>query len=261
MIFYQINYGEYADIITGTSLDTASAAFGYDNRSDGGNVTWNAVSGDLTYNFGDTSTFFYVDSFFINNHNWKSGNIQVNTGSAWSTITSFANQTTSAYYYKHTSTLTGYQVRYVCTDTQDSSTAYAGELIATAERFQLNYNPSKYVPTLSPTVKAKQLYNGLTIANKIADRENVFSAEVGWGYLFGEENTLTNTDLQNITELARENNAFLFWPNGDSEFLNMRTWRKDDLYKCKILGEVKYEFPSPAIAYAIIADYEFIEVK
>ena len=45
--FYDINYGEFASI-TGTNLNTSTAVYAYDNRSDARNVTWNMTTGSFT---------------------------------------------------------------------------------------------------------------------------------------------------------------------------------------------------------------------
>ena len=253
MKFFDINYGEFASV-TGTNLNTSSAAYGYDNRSDAGNVTWNSVTGDLIYDFGNTLA---VDSFFINAHNWAAGSIMYGD-SLTSTLTVFSNLTTNAYFYKHASTITTKKVKFTFSSTQDSNPGYAGELIATKQKFQLNYNPSTYRPMLNPIGVQKQLYNGKTIWNETS---NIFNAEIGWNFLMGAVNTLTNTDLQNVTELVRQRSSFLFWPNAGNSFVNMNTWRPQDVYKAKILDVTTYEFPSPAIDYAIMADYTIQEVQ
>jgi hypothetical protein len=256
MIFLSENYGEYSTV-SATSADSGSIALGYDNRSDAGNVTWPTTSADYTYWFG-SSTTFNVDSFFINNHNLKTGNIQIHTGTTWGTLTTFSSLTADSYYYKHSSTITAYGVKYLFSAVQAGTTAYAGELIACRQLFQLTYNPDLYKPTISPVGRSIKLYDGRLVFNEVG---NIFSAQIGWTFLFGDASTITNTDLQNMTELAVSKGSFLFWPNANSNFLNMRTWQKKDVYKCKILNAVSYEFPSPAIAHAIIADYTIEESR
>lgn len=180
-----------------------------------------------------------------------------NTGLTDTTLTTF-NLTTSAYYYKHTSTIGCVGVTYVFSSTQDSANGRAGELIASKQKFQLVTNPSKYSPKLLPLGVEKRLFSGKTIWNESGD---YFSANIGWSFLLGTPNTLTNTDLQNVSELARQRTSFLFWPCGGSDSINIRTYRLEDAYKCKLYDGVSYEFPSPAIDYAIVADYRIEEVK
>ena len=461
--FYDINYGEFASI-TGTNLNTSTAVYAYDNRSDAGNVTWNTTTGSFTYDFGQS---VQLDSFFINNHNWQTGEIGIyddrtvflyhaeaansstvfvddsvygvnspHTGTAgagiyistdqakfgsssiafgvggndlsfassndfalendsgyqfefnyyptsltnlgivqlgsdlsleylgginhnwtliingasttvtgtktlttgtwqhvavskdtlgigrifidgmvaaigslpamatssttlsigngiwgyidevkiskrcvynagalsttaftppiaafstttYSTITTFSNLTTNAYYYNSTLTLPVVKVKYSFTTTQDSLTGTAGEIIATKKKFSLSRNPSKYIPSKTPILKTNRLYNGPIVSTRVGDH---FDAQIGWNMLLGDPNTMTNTDLQLVTELAKTNVSFLFWPNAGNSFVNLHTWRLEDVFKCKITDPVTYEFADPDCR-SIIADYLIQEVK
>src|SRR3990167_1614466 len=256
MAFFDINYNKYASV-TGTNLNTSTAVYAYDNRSDLGNVTWTSQAGTYIADYG-SGTFFYADSFFINNHNFASGNLQVYTGTSYLTIASFANLTTNAYHYQHNATITAYRVQFVVNYTQAGEAARAGELITTEKRFSLVDNPSRYVPLIRPIGQGNVLFDGRMIWN---DRSNIFEADISWEYLQGDSNTLTNTDLQNMTELARRRTSFLFWPNANNDLVNMSTWRKEDVYKVKILDDATYEFVSPGLQHVIRASYKFMEVQ
>ena len=178
------------------------------------------------------------------------------TGSFYS-ITSFSNLTTSSYYYNNAGTIAAVGVKFEFTSTQDSLTGTAGEIIATKQKFALSRNPSKYIPSKTPILKTNRLYNGPIVSTRVGD---YFEAQIGWSMLLGDPNTLTNTDLQNVTELARQNISFLFWPNANNDFLNLQTWRKEDVFKCKINDQVSYEFADPDTR-SIIADYLIEETK
>lgn len=260
-MFFDINYGEYA-VLSIVAGDTSTMAYANDNRIDTGYVMFNqaGTGGALVYNFG-SATQYYIKDIFILDHNLEKGEVQytVSVAGAWITLATFDNQTTNAYYYSHPATIAVNRVLVYPYGTQDSEVARLAEFVITKEKFTLNYNPSTYSPMKIPVGYEKHLLqNGKMIWNKTGE---YFQAQIGWNMLLGDANTLTNTDLQNVTELARNNTSFLFWPNANNDFVNMHTWRKEDMYKCKITDAVSYEFPSPAIANAIMADYTIQEAQ
>ena len=82
-----------------------------------------------------------------------------------------------------------------------------------------------------------------------------------WRHLQGDPNTLTNTDLQNMTELARKKTSFLFWPNANNDFVNMFTWRKQDIFKCKITNDTEYEFSANNLDYMLNSKFILWEIQ
>ncbi len=256
--FFDINYNGFGSI-TGTNLATATAFYGYDNRSDAGYVDWDDSTGSFIVDWG--SGTYNLKDFLVLNHNWLAGHIAVYTGTAWDTITTFAAQSASTYYYSHASTITGVeQVEYSFSGTQDGENGQAGELIATREKFSLDCNPDAlYQPTLIPVGEAITLYNGKDAYSTRGD--DVFRAMIAWEFLEGNSTDMTDTDLENVTELARKHAAFLFWPNADNTQALPYTWRRQDIYKCRIYSPSSYEFSHNALDNYIAPDYVIQEVQ
>lgn len=256
MLFFDTNYGEWASV-TGVNLHTETAMYAYDNRSSN-LVDFSTCTGEFVYDFG-TDGYYNLNTWIIANHNLVDFNVQNYTGTAWYTVTAYSNNSATTNYYNNASTSTQItDTKIVFTKTVNSDPAYFGEFIATKKKFQLNYNPSTYVPSINPVGISKTLWDGRSVFNQ---RSDAFSANLGWGFLIGDANTLTNTDLQNVTELFRKKTSFLFWPNADNTFPNMFTWRKQDIYKCKCLEAVNYEFPAAGLTYIVKANYTIREVN
>ena len=228
-----------------------------------GNITARPLVCGLGHSTGGIATYSncFVEEIRITNYAPHTANFTPPTAmytstSSFATLTAFS-LTSNSFYYNHPSTISTSQVRYSFTSTQDSLTGTAGEIIATKQKFALSRNPSKYIPSKTPILKTNRLYNGPIVSTRVGD---YFEAQIGWSMLLGDPNTLTNTDLQNVTELARQNISFLFWPNANNDFLNLQTWRKEDVFKCKINDQVSYEFADPDTR-SIIADYLIEETK
>lgn len=254
MTFFDTNYGEFASI-TGTNLDTSTAQYAYDNRPTPF-VNFNSTSGEFIADFGAST--FWSNRLLLANHNLQNFSFAINTGSAWDTVTTYTNNTETTVVFSLTSTLPISDYKVIFSTTIDSLAGYFGEFILTKEKFQLNYNPNSYVPKMIPVGVEKTLWGGKKVFNR---RDDVFNADIGWTFLQGDPNTLTNTDLQNVTELFRKNTSFLFWPNANNDFVNMKTWRKEDIFKCKVIDSVSYEFPAPNLDYIVKAKYTIQEAN
>ena len=257
MLFFDMNYGEYASI-TGTNIVTETVDYGRDNRSDS-LVEFNDYSGEYVFNFTATTGYFEIDSLLVSNHNFLNVNLQLNTGTAWYTANSYSALSASDIYLELSATVQCYGAKLAYTAVQDSTTTgFLGEFIVTKKKFQLGCNPNTYVPTFETFGPEKKSWDGKLVFN---ERSDIFSANMGFNFLEGDANTLTNTDLQNMTELARKKTTFLFWPNANNDFVNMYTWRKQDIFKCKIMGVVSYEFSASNLTNYIKATFDIVETK
>lgn len=257
-MFFDINYGEYASI-TGTNLSTATSMYAYDNRSDTGLVDFTDVTGEFIYDFG-SNTSIIADTLLLANHNFSAFSFAValTATGTWTTLTAYTGQTVNTAYYNIGSLTTIYDAKVTFTSTQ-TGTGYFGEFIVTKKKFTIDTNPNIYSPKLSPMMSGNQMYTGKQVFSKRAD--NVFSAEIGWDILQGSNVGLTNTDLNNVTELIRRNTSFIFWPNGNNFTQYVYTMRPQDIYKCKCVDSVGYEYFSDSIDYMIKAiGYKFVEV-
>nr|AKH46014.1 hypothetical protein [uncultured marine virus] len=296
MKFFDMNYLEFSsNSITGSNLNTQTALdYAYDNRSDTGLVGWTAANGTVVFDFSGTT--YHVDSIMLANHNFLNLNVLIHTGSGlYLTVSGSSNatQTTDTFYLNFPpSYVGGFKLEF--STTVDSLSATCGEIILTKQKFELHTNPDKYKPKLNPTGVSKQLWDGSVVYNQSGDRKNAFSADLGYSFLENMEgNTMvwgTTTgdpiggvwgtisgapigdaweeyggkffgDLENLSELARTRVSFLFWPNSNNKDLGMYSWNKRDIFKCKILNQVTYEFPAPNMTNFIIADYELTEVR
>jgi len=255
MMFFDINYLEYYSYYTGTSLYSETSYFGIDNRADV-TVDFSTVTGSLYYKCDD---YYEVDSFFVNKHNLKNFSLVANTGTAWFTLTTYTNNTLGSTYHPVSVTANYYGLGVTFTATQDSLPAYIGEVIMSKKKFQLLRNPNEYVPAMADDGNFKRLYGG---RSTYSTKGNYFTAKIGWKMLSGDANTYTSSDLQYMTELARRKTTFLFWPNANNEFVNMYTWQKHHLFKCKIVNQnTPYEFSGKNLMNKIKADYTIEEVQ
>lgn len=256
--FFDVNYLEYSSI-TGTNLQTASAAYAVDNRSDLGFMTFSDQSGTVVFDFGSSTSFILTD-IFVNNHNFDSHNIAIYTGTTWSTIASYSNYTLAATHYSFSSqTVFNVQIKFL--STQDGNPGQVGEIIATRKRFELENNPSSLEPLLIPNGNENNLDNGLAIWTERTDRANVFQCNLGWDLVEGST-VMVGTDYHNISELVRQRTSFLFWYNGSTTtYPNIRPFRPQDLYKCKIFQAVNYTPLPQLISYGNRHKYVLKEVK
>ena len=248
-LFFGLNYGEFASI-TGTNLNTVTAYFAYDYRSDTGMVNFNSTTGEFIYDFG-SGTSFNIDSMLVLNHNFQNFSLAVtltNTG-VWTTLTAYTNQTITSHYYNIGSSTIVYDAKVNYTSTQDGAVGQMGEFIVTIKNFQLAYNPDIYQPKMTPIMTKNILWTGKGVFAKKA--ESYFTANIGWSALQGNANYVGNTDLQNVTELARKNTSFIYWPNANNTTQNLYTWRAQDIYKCKISSPVVYEWYDKSVDYII----------
>ena len=253
---FDVNYVEYNNNITGTNLNTATALYAYDNHSDKGLCEFSTQTGSFECNWL-SSTFFYIKDFFLNNTNIENGSFSVHTGTSWSTIVSFVVSGTS-HYYSHASTIQAYKVGFSYTTTQDSISAYVGEFVSTVEKFSLNCNPSRILPKISDVGQGNNIWDGAVQWN---GRETYFSCDLDWGFLQGTIGSVANTDLENMTELSRQKPSFLLWLNGNTTtYPDIRPWRKEDLYKCKLLNNTTYEPVRPNLIHVINAKFSAQEV-
>jgi hypothetical protein len=212
MCFFDMNYLEYYSSYTGTSLYSETSSYGVDNRADV-TVDFNTITGSLYYK---TTDYYAVSDFFINKHNLKDFSLVANTGTAWFTLTTYANNTLSSTYYSVSITANYYGLGVTFTGTQDGASAYLGEMIMTKKKFQLVTNPSTYIPQMTDVGNVNRLYGG---RSTYSTKGNYFNAKISWNMLQGDD-TLINSDLQYMTELARRKTTFLFWPNANNDFLN-----------------------------------------
>ena len=254
MMFFDINYLEYYSSYTGTALYSETSYYGVDNRSDV-TVDFSNTIGSLFYK---TTDYYEVSDFLICKHNLKNFSLVAHTGTAWFTLTTYTNNTLTTNYYSLSATANYYGLGVNFSSTQDGGSAYIGEMIMTKKKFQLVMNPSKYKPSMVDDGNFKRLYGG---RSTYSTKGNYFRAEIGWGMLSGDE-VLTNSDLQYMTELARRKTTFLFWPNANNDFLNMYTWNKQHIFKCRIITpDTPYELAGPNLLNKIKAEYIIEEVQ
>jgi len=260
MSIFDINYGELNASITGTNLNTSTADFAFDNRSDAGNTTWTSISGTFHYDWG-TSAGLVISDIFINNTNMETGYVELWTGTAYAVAASYTSIATSSIHMSFTTVTSVSRVRITnSTTASPSATAYAGEIIATRRKFTLGRNPNRYRSIISPVLVQKNTWDGRTIFNERSRSNGVFSAEIGWDFLEGAASN--STDAVNITELARKRTSFLFWPNaGNANQDGVFTWRGEDMYKCKIGDAVTYEFSNNNLTNYISTDFLIQEIK
>lgn len=256
MCFFDINYLEYYSSYTGTALYSETSYYGVDNRADV-TVDFSATLGALYYS---TSDYYEVSDFFICKHNLKNFSFVANTGSAWFTISSYVNNTLTTNYYSTGSvTANYYGLGVTFSATTDGSAAYIGELIMTRKKFQLAINPSSYNPAMIDDGNFKRLYGG---RSTYSTKGNYFSAEIEWKMLSGDDDPLLNSDLQYMTELSRRKTTFLFWPNANNDFMNMYTWNKHHIFKCRIVTpQTSYELAGGNLTNKIKARYVIEEVQ
>jgi len=251
MLFFDLNYGEFASV-TGTNLQTETAQFASDNRS-ADLVDFSTCTGEFIYDFG-AGGYFNLDTWAITNHNLVDFYVQFYTGTTWVTYgdTYTANSATTTYY--NSGSITSYieDAKIVITKTVGSEPAYFGEFIVTKKKFQVKRNPSSYDPVIQSGGIVKSMWDDRI---KYNEKSDVFKTVIDYSFLEGDANTITNTDLQNMTELSRKKTSFLFWPNANNENPNMFTWRKQDIFKCKMTNDTGYEFSANNLDYMIKGRY------
>lgn len=259
MMFFDINYlCYYKDLSGSTFYNTDTVDYAIDDRSDKGYFTFNTMTGAEVCFVYDTSTYFYIKDFFILNHNFQNGSIAIHTGTGWYTITTYAGLTTNAYYYSHATTLTAYGVSFKILATQDDEVGKAGELIATLKKFQLNLNPDQFTYADVPINQQTTLRSGKTIFSEI---DNVYVAKLHYEHLLGDFLSMAGSDLQNLTELSRQRASFLFWPNAyNLAYPDMWGMRPQDMYRCKFVDAMQYDFPEPSRIDILRADFTMKEV-
>lgn len=257
IIVMDINYLEFASF-TGTHLHTETASYARDNRS-ADLVDFSTCTGTFVADFG-VGGYFNIDTFILANHNLVDFYFQYYTGTAWVTYGSAytSNSATTTYYNSGSVTSYIQDVQVVFTKTVNSEPAYFGEFIATKKKFQLAYNPSGYEPQMESNGPFKKLWTGKQVYNERSDN---FTAVLQWRHLQGDPLGATNTDLQNMTELARKKTSFLFWPNANNDYISMFTWRKQDIFKCKITNDTTYEFSANNLDYMLNSKFIIWEMK
>ena len=251
-VFYDTNYLYDASVASGTSYSTATVGYVYDSRSDAGNLLYTTETASLVFDLGQTLT---MSDFAIFNHN-ITGVLQVSTGTSWQTVlTCTAGADTTRIY-----TITGRYIRMTTNSTTTGEPAYIGELLCTQQKFKLKCNPNMYVPNILPIGNRVDLYNGRSLWQEIGDQ---FTAQLGYDYLVGDFDSMTGTDLQNLTELCRQKVSFIFhaYGSGTSNNPDLYSYRKKDIFKCKIFDSTSYEMASTSFDDIIRARYNLVEVK
>lgn len=248
MIFYDVNYNQYYEFYTGAAINSVSVDYAIDNRSDAGLTTFNAGSVcvlDFRYfPVADTTSRYYITDIFINNHNLGTLDVWKYTGTVWNSLPgAYRTNYTESSYHISFPTVAVQGVRLLGVGPQASgSNLYLGEFIATRKKFQLNFNPSRFSYNNIAIGTENVLWDG---RKSWSERANLYSADLGWDYAVGDLNSMTGTDLQNLTELSRQRTEFLFWPNAGntSGYPNIWGWRPNDVYKCRVSHNATYETP------------------
>ena len=253
-LFLDTNYLEFSTL-TG-SFNTSTVEYCRDSRSDIGFCLFAASVGSMTV---DLLTTLTTDTYMVLNNNFTSGEILYSQDDVtYTTLTTFA---TSSFYFHSTIT-----ARYWKLGATAGTVGAFGEFIVTKRKFQLNTNPShdKFKPGIAPVGQVIEYWDSRT--RRIdTDIDGNFNCNIGWNYLLGNVDSMTGTDLQNVTELVRRKTTFLFHIHGGSatagNFPDMYCWRKDDIFKCRIDTAVSYGLPVPGKVDIITADYVMKEAS
>jgi hypothetical protein len=191
----------------------------------------------------------------ILNHNFLSGSVDILVGGTWTSIFGFGFADNAVV---NSGTFQSQYFRVNFSYTFDGNVGQCGEIVLTNKKFQLNYNPSGYNHGITNQYIENQLWSGLVNRTEISQ---LFNAVLAYELLQGDDSGMVDTDLQNLTELARNKQSFLFYPNGNSTDYPMAYgWRKRDIYKCKIMNDYNFTTPLPYMTI-ITASYELREVK
>jgi len=262
-IMFSTNYLETMTLVSGTNLNSSTVDFLRDNRSDIGYCSWNTTTGDIIIDLGSTLP---MTDFLILDHNIASGTLLYSNSLGAFTSISAITGTNSAIYINSGTTINAQYLKIQFTTITSNSGGFIGEFVATQKKFQLNLNPNgvQVVPKYTGTVN--KLDSGISRLIR-GDRSPLFSMSLSWENLLGDFASMTGTDLQNMTELARQQVSFLFYPNGGTSdantltgYPNIYSFRPQDIFKCRILQEAPYSFNNGLMMTAV-ALYTFEEVK
>lgn len=257
--FFEKNKGDFSDPAV---ILTASQGNDYVERATDRNdatawVTTGSVDADNTtfeMDFGDTKR---IDSILLLKHNFKSYEVQYWDGASWTNFgtdideTNYAAESSFHQFAAVETTKVLLTIRGTQTANEDK---FLYQFIATEEIGQFAGWPQIKKPTLSRNrLRTKMLSGKETIREQVG----AFSCQM-------TVTTLRDSaDLDIIESLHFQNQGFLVWLCGGDEdqFSSVRRgYRLEDIYLCKVAGELVNEFYQGIYANGLIVKFDLVEV-
>lgn len=257
--FFEKNKADFSDEAV---VLTASQGNDYAERATDRNdatawMTTGSVDADNTtfeMDFGETKL---IDSILLLKHNFKSYEIQYWDGANWvnfGTDIDETNYSADSSFHQFAEIETD-AIKLTIRGTQTANEdKYLYHFIATQEIGQFNGWPQIKKPTLSRNRLRTKMLSG---KESIREQIGAFSCQLTVTTLRDSE------DLDLIETLHYQNQGFLVWLSGgdEAQFSSVRRgYRLEDLYLCKIAGELVNEFYQGIYANGLIVKFDLVEV-